>query len=142
MFSIGFAKRARFDVQAQLSFARIFVGAMTNETIVGKNGTNIAIELNDFGRRYTCGKDARAQQTSGNGQSDNLFHEQNLTDSDTNKFAREAGYRICFALHPIIMKARTAIITIKTKAAPINVPTLANNCFPTVHCFVTGGGVI
>ncbi len=50
---------------------------------------DVAIELDDFGRRFTCGKDARAPQTSGNGQSDNLFHEQNLTEDATNKFAQE-----------------------------------------------------
>jgi hypothetical protein len=66
---------------------------VAGETIVGKKWTNIAIELNDFGRRFACGKETRAPQTSGNSQSNNLFHEQNLTEDATNKFAREVGYK-------------------------------------------------
>ena len=87
----GFAECARFGVQTQLSFARIFVGAVTGVAFVGKNGTNIAIELDDFGRLLNCGKSPYRKEKSNR---DNLFHEQNLTEDATNKFAREVGCKI------------------------------------------------
>src|SRR5579871_5091769 len=66
MPALDFAEQTILRVEAQICFARIFVGAVTGVTIVRQDGTDVAIELDGFWQRSSEGEAGGRQRRESN----------------------------------------------------------------------------